>query len=83
MGNQINNIGQTLTWVREALYRLDHLELEVDDYESDFLESMLERHTLSQPMSEKQLAFLSRLVSKYCPDLAAEIRGQGRVPGVG
>jgi len=44
---------KTLRWEG---HRLDHLALEVDDYEADFLESMLERYTML-------ICFISKVIN--------------------
>jgi hypothetical protein len=60
--------------ITEAIHRLDTMEREVTDWESNFLESVKRKGC----HSPKQQAVLARMVDTYLEDghLSAEILGQ-------
>ena len=62
-----------------ALKRLDTMEAVVTDFEANILESVIRQRTWA---SKKQRRILAQMLEKYLSDvtLAAEIRGQQRLP---
>jgi hypothetical protein len=63
-----------------ALTSLDTMTRSVSAWEAEFLESVLRQMQQGRTLSPKQRAVITRMCEKYCPELAAEMAGQYRLP---